>query len=411
MANKYKLAWDKIFEIKNFDLAKDLHFISATEIKQITGIEPRHMGKIDSTNDLADSMIRNGYFVLPVKNGEYAIVRGKGYHELEKLSGSKTHVSRVNFNLGTMHRNTSEMQYLDYSQVSGAIEDLIGEGALYPTIRGRERSGQFSFNVGNQNLNIDNVQVEVDLGLEGEKSIVLFEAKSKTPKDFIIRQLYYPYRRFKNLSSSKKIIPIFFTYDAKENAYNYWVYEFENLTDYNSIKLSRVVTYNIYEKDSFDIDDLTPLDESYVDLIPQANDLDKVQELVFKINEGANNAKDISEHFGFDLRQSSYYREAAEALGLVESSAGVYYLTDKGKQLVGLNSQDRNLYFARNLMGFNIVRQSIDLIKSGQKLDKHILEQIIANNSSLSGSTIPRRASSLSRWLKWISDNTGAINY
>lgn len=54
------------------------------------------------------------------------------------------------------------------------------------------------------------VQVEVDLGCEGRRDIVLIEAKVGQPQDFIIRQLFYPYRKWKPEIPQKRVRPWFF---------------------------------------------------------------------------------------------------------------------------------------------------------------------------------------------------------
>ncbi|HRJ91264.1 MAG TPA: hypothetical protein PLU21_03595, partial [Candidatus Saccharibacteria bacterium] len=138
-------AWEKIFEAKNFDLSADVHYITASEIKAITGEEARLMAKNDSRKDVPPVMRGNGYFLLPVNNGNYAIVRGEGFHDIEPTTEPIQFTSRIKFNLATASRNTSEMQYLDYCSASGLMEDVINRGVLYSSIRGRERSGAFSF--------------------------------------------------------------------------------------------------------------------------------------------------------------------------------------------------------------------------------------------------------------------------
>jgi hypothetical protein len=408
MASRFHTAWEHLFEQKQFDTSREIHYITAKEIKQLTGEEPRLMAKVDSSRDLPPIFKQYGYFLLPVSGSEYAIVRGNGFHALESLPLAKSFTSRVKFNLTTMHRNTSEMQYLDYSHIAGAIEEVVGRGTLYSSIRGREGSGSFGFNVSGTELNVRSAQIEVDLGLEGEDCIVLLEAKSKTPSDFIIRQLYYPYRRFKNLTPDKKVIPVFFTFDATLQSYNYWVYEFNNLTDYNSLKLLATHSYMITTIDEIEPEDIYPVDSVYKDLVPQANNLDKVLGLIFKVKEGMNNATDIAAYFDFDKRQSSYYREAAEALGFISLEENKYHLTDSGTHLTGLDTQARHLYFSRVISNFSLVKIALDVINTRGILSKADLEHIVAQNSNLSGTTVGRRASSLHSWLKWISVNTGA---
>ncbi len=409
MASRFHQAWERIFQQKDYDLNADLHFITASEIKKITGEEARLMAKADSRKDLPEIMRDNGYFLLPVTNGSYAIVRGEGFHDLESPAEPIEFKSRIRFNLSTTSRNTSEMQYLDYCFASGLMEEVVNRGVLYSSIRGRERSGEFSFRVNSSEIHVNGAQIEVDLGLEGEDCIVLFEAKARNMEDFIIRQLYYPYRRFHNLNTEKVVIPVFFTYDAATEAYSFWIYEFTNLTDYNSLKLIKRLSYKIVTHNEVTIREITPVEIEYKDIIPQANDLDKVMELVFKVSEGLTDAKKIAEYFNFDKRQSSYYREAAEALGFVSRDKNHYTLSAAGAHLTSLQAQERSVYFLQVLSNFTLVHEGINALKQGKSIDKQYLEKLITEHSNLSDSTIGRRANSLVSWYKWIAENTGTV--
>ncbi len=410
MSKTFEL-WDKIFAAKKFDPKLDLHFITADEIKAIAGAEPRIMAKMDSSADLPPVFKQSGYFLLPVKNGRYAIVRGNGFHQLEATNEIQKHVSRIKFPLTTAGRGSSEMQYLDYSFNSGALESVLGKKPLYQSIRGREYSKAFKFFVDKTELEVASVQLEVDSGLEGEDSIVLIEAKIDNPEDFIIRQLFYPYNHFKIVSPGKTIVPVFFTYEPRTKTYNFWIYEIPDATNYNSIRLREVKSLHIVSEHEIALEDIKPKGVvTYKDLIPQANDLNKVIELVFKVSEGTNNYRDIALYFEFDERQSSYYREAAEALGLVVSSDGKYQLTDVGKELVQLPTDKRNLFVAELLSDFSLVKDALNVLKKNGKLSQSDIEKLIAKDSKLSGSTIPRRAGSLMAWLRWMSEATGSFD-
>jgi hypothetical protein len=260
-------------------------------------------------------------------------------------------------------------------------------------------------------LETSSVQLEVDSGLEGEDSLVLIEAKIDTPEDFIIRQLFYPYNHFKVVSPAKAIIPIFFTYEPAAKVYNFWIYEIPDMSNYNSIRLSEVKSLQIVSEHEIKLEDIKPKGAvAYKDLIPQANDVNKIIELVFKVHEGTNNYRAVAAYFQFNERQSSYYREATEALGLVFSMGGKYYLTDVGKELVQLPVEKRNLYFAELLSDFNLVKNALDMLKERRVLTQPDVEKLIAANSDLTGSTIPRRASSLMAWLRWMSEATGSFD-
>jgi hypothetical protein len=369
------------------------------------------MAKMDSSADLPPIFKKHGYFLLPVKNGRYAIVRGDGFHQLEGTSDITNHISRIKFPLTTAGRGSSEMQYLDYSFNSGALEAVLGKQPLYQSIRGREYSKEFRFSVNKTLLEVSSVQLEVDSGLEGEDCLVLIEAKIDTPDDFIIRQLFYPYNHFKVVSPNKTIIPVFFTYEPATKTYNFWVYEIPDASNYNSLRLREVKSIRIASEHEIELADIKPKGiVAYKDLIPQANDVNKIIELVFKVSEGVNNYRDVAEYFQFDERQSSYYREAAEALGLVVPKDGTYHLTDIGKELTQLPVEKRNLFFAQLLTDFNLIKNALDILKESKTLKQADIENLIAKSSKLTGSTIPRRAGSLMSWLRWMSEATGSFS-
>jgi hypothetical protein len=365
---------------------------------------------MDSSSDLPPIFKKHGYFLLPVKNGQYAIVRGNGFHKLERMSAAGIHRSRIKFLLTTAGRGSSEMQYLDYSFNSGALESVLGLSPLYQSIRGREFSKSFNFKVNKSVLDVSSVQLEVDSGLEGEDSIVLVEAKMKTPDDFMIRQLFYPFNHYKIVAPGKKLVPVFFTYEASHKTYNFWIYEIPDPRDYNSIRLKEVKSLVITTQSEIELQDIRPKGVVlYGRQIPQANDVKTIIELVFKVHEGINNHIDVAEYFDFDKRQSSYYREAAEVLGLVVSEKGEYRLTEIGTQLVQLPAENRNLFIAQLLADFDLIKAALDQLGDKKELSQNDIELIIAKKSNLTGTTIPRRAASLKSWLRWMSHATGSF--
>ncbi|HEX5429557.1 MAG TPA: hypothetical protein VFX17_00570 [Patescibacteria group bacterium] len=401
--------WSKVFEIKKFDLNKDIHFITAKEIKQITGQEPRNMAKMDSTADLPSIFKNNGYFLLPIENGRYEIIRGEGYHKLEKNKKTGEYDADIKFSITTAARGASEMEYLDYSIYTGVLEKILGLGSMYPSIRGRGRSRSFNFFVNRHQVDVSGVQLEVDSGLEAEHAIVLIEAKMETPEDFIVRQLYYPYRHFGLISPYKKIVPTFFTYDLGNKVYKYWVYDFKNDVDYNSIYLKSVHAFKIISTEPVELSELKPLENTQIADIPQANDLDKIITMVFGVNEKIDDYKKIAKYFEFNERQSSYYRQAAESLGLISSHKGKYYLTDKGQKLIKLSTSERNIFFIKLISEYELVKSSLDILQHKSVLTDGDLVKLVRQNHKISGSTVIRRAQSLKSWLNWIAERTNTF--
>jgi hypothetical protein len=101
------------------------------------------------------------------------------------------------------------MQHLDYAYATSLIRTFLEDNILVLTIRGRKYTPSFRFYVNKYNLEVKGVQTEVDAGFEGKEKVVLIEAKNRQESNVIIRQLYYPYRQWQQVTK-KKVIPIFF---------------------------------------------------------------------------------------------------------------------------------------------------------------------------------------------------------
>ena len=205
--------------------------------------EPRNLVKWDSRSDRSEVFIDNGLFLLPVKNGYYVIVKGEGYVDIADIcTPIKTHKSKLDFELETSVVGNSEMQHLDFAFASGLISRFMKDESLVQTIRGRKYTPPFSFSVGNQLIETESVQTEVDSGYEGRENVVLIEAKNSKTTNTIIRQLFYPYKKWKS-HTDKNVFLLFF--EKRGDVFYIWQYVFTDENDYNSIKLTKSGRYLI----------------------------------------------------------------------------------------------------------------------------------------------------------------------
>lgn len=238
-------SWEKIFKdynISEHDFDKSPFPISATQIKRAcqefkeTGEkEVRILCKQDTREERPKIFKDNDLFLLPVKNGHYSIIKGEGYVDIPKIETEATdYQSSLDFSLDTSKVGNSEMQHLDFAYATSLIRTFMDDSSLVLTIRGRKYTPVFDFYVGNQQINVSSVQTEVDAGYEGKDQVVLIEAKNSTTSNVIIRQLYYPYRQWQD-STDKKVVTVFF--EKQGSFYSFWVFEFQDLYQYNSITL------------------------------------------------------------------------------------------------------------------------------------------------------------------------------
>jgi hypothetical protein len=250
-------SWQKIFDdlnLKKHNFNKNPCKITAEQIKTCcqdfrkTGEkEVRILCKQDSREKRPEVFIKNNLFLLPVKNGEYVIVKGEGYVDIPEIKKEEEiYVSSLDFTLDTSLVGDSEMQHLDFAYASSLIRTFMKDDSLVLTIRGRKYTPAFSFKVGSHNIDVQSVQTEVDAGYEGKKQVILIEAKNSRVRNTIIRQLYYPYRQWSE-RTKKKVIVIFFEKTA-ENIYSLWQFGFRDTKDYNSIYLIKSGKYRIKNK-------------------------------------------------------------------------------------------------------------------------------------------------------------------
>ncbi len=134
------------------------------------------------------------------------------------------------------------MQHLDYAYASSIIRTFMNDESLVLTIRGRKYTPEFSFSVNNFKITTKSVQTEVDAGYEGKNQVVLVEAKNSKSSNTIIRQLFYPYKQWKQYT--KQDVKCLF-FEKRGDIFYIWEFIFNDENDYNSILLSRSARYKI----------------------------------------------------------------------------------------------------------------------------------------------------------------------
>ncbi|MBI3602534.1 MAG: hypothetical protein HY209_06570 [Candidatus Omnitrophica bacterium] len=201
--------WEAIFnkyDILRHNFKESPFIITAEQIKQATAQfkttnerEVRILCKQDSREDRPDVFVKHGLFLLPIKNGTYAIIRGEGYLDIPHIKNKRSvYLSKLQFKLDTTKIGDSEMQHLDFAYAASLIRTFLEDDTLVLTIRGRKYTPQFSFKVNSRQINVDGVQTEVDAGYEGKNIVALIEAKNKATENVIIRQLFYPFRQWQS---------------------------------------------------------------------------------------------------------------------------------------------------------------------------------------------------------------------
>lgn len=420
-------AWERLFE--KYRIAQQverngLFEITANQINEFR--EARLMTKFDHKSNLPSLFVENNLSILPITRGSYVISNFEAYHNFENPSTEIIRANAPDFIHSIDFENiTSEATAINVAYLSGILADFTGEETLLPTVNGRMSSESFNFNIYNrtmnrlQNIAVVNSQIEIDGGFEGFDSLTLLEAKNSLSNDFLVRQLYYPYRLWQN-KMDKIVKPVFLTYT--NGIFNLFEYEFQDPNNYSSLKLIKQRNYTL-EQDEIIFDDIIALlgqvqitSEPDGIPFPQADSFKRVINICELLYENGYLTREyITYNYDFDMRQTNYYTDACRYLGLVDkdrdSDEGVrYFLTEKGKSIFRLNIRNRTLAFAKCILEKRAFNESFrEYLKSLELPNRDEIVGIMEESglyNVTAPSTYRRRASTISGWINWLLDIT-----
>lgn len=426
MANRPKtqndVAWEQLFLKHDILNQIDMHgqfIISASQIKEYR--EPRLMAKFDHNINLPHIFSDNNLAILPISRGDYAISNFQAYQPFETLDETVTRAALPSHIQSLDPNNVpSEAMAINCALASGMLEDFLGEETLYPTVSGRMGSGQFEFGIRNiksgliSSVKVNNSQIEIDAALEGMETLALLEAKRDLSEDFLVRQLYYPFRVWQS-RVSKKVRPIFLVYS--NGIYSLYEYEFQTPHVYNSLVLVKQKNYSI-EDTNIETSDLMGI-ATHISTFaaeprisfPQADDFQRVINICELLESQDLSRDDVTEEYAFDIRQTNYYTDAARYLGLVnkkrEGIRPIYSLSDFGRRIMKLNYKQRQLALCKCILEHEVFYEIFLLYQSGSVPDRNKIVRIMKRSELYrieSESTYVRRASTISGWINWMLD-------
>ena len=421
--NRYKndIAWEQIFEkhrILDAIKSKGRVTISSTDINEFR--EARLMTKFDHRSQLPHLFSENNLSILPTSRGTYEISTFETFCTFKKEEIDITFIDFPTFLESMDYKDiTSEATSINCIFVSKILHDFTGVDNLFPTISGRMSSSLFDFKINSSEdqkqfeVKVNNSQIEIDGGYEGNDSLILIEAKNYISDDFLIRQLYYPYRLWKE-KVNKQIRPIFLTYS--NGIFHIREYEFTDAKFYNSIRLIKHKKYAIQEG-SINIEAIQNILENTKTVsepsipFPQADSFERIINLCELLKQKLFLSKEeITQNYDFDARQTEYYFNAAKYLGLVDKKYDnnniKYVLTETGLGMFNKSITDRQLEFVKLILSHKIFKESLKLyLKKGNTPSKNEIVEIMKKSNLYnisSNETYKRRASTIISWSNWI---------
>ena len=411
-------AWKKLFDKYHIlqEIQKNGQFvISANQIKEFR--EPRLMTKFDHKVNLPTIFVENSLAILPVTRGDYIISSFSAYKEFEQLSDDVQQVS-IPAHIQSMMPQflVSEAIALNCANACGILEDFLEDDVLVPTVSGRMSSGKFDFKIdtafGTRDVSVSNSQIEIDAAYEGINYLSLFEAKRDLSDDFLVRQLYYPFRAWSN-RVTKLIKPVFLVFS--NGVYNLYQYQFDDPQNYNSLRLIKQKNYaiatNIYLSDIEKLLETVPEIREPEISFPQADSMSRIINLIELLHEKPMTRDSITTQYAFDARQTNYYTDAGRYLGFVEKERGEsnnisFRLSEKGHRVMRLAYRERQLAIASQIIAHRPFREVLKWhLQYGIMPDRATIVQIMKKLNLYkigSESTYFRRSSTVSCWVNWI---------
>jgi len=382
------------------------------------------MAKFDHAINLPKIFSDNKLAILPISRGDYVISNFNAYHKFESDNSPIIKVSIPTY-IQSLDPNKipSEAIALNCAVATGIIAEFLQDEDIMPTVSGRMGSGSFSFNIINSingspcSIQVNNSQIEIDAAYEGVGSLALFEAKRDLSEDFLIRQLYYPFRLWQN-RVTKSVRPLFLVYS--NGIYRLYEYVFQDVDNYNSLVLVNQKNYSI-EDTAIEIASIQnvlwqakSVQEPHIPF-PQADSFDRIINICELLSEQELSRDEVTEQYAFDARQTDYYTNAARYLGLIEKKGDgtipIYTLSEVGKRILNLNFRQRQLAYCDCILSHKAFRDTLKkYFESGNMPQTEEIIQIMKCSNLYnvkSDSTFERRSSTVKGWINWI---IGLIN-
>lgn len=376
------------------------------------------MTKFDHKVNLPKVFTNNQLAILPITRGDYIISSFQAYKEFEEPSNKIERVSIPAHIQSLMPQFLlSEAIALNCANACGILEDFLEDEELTATVSGRMSSGEFDFNIntklGTRMVSVANSQIEIDAAYEGINYLSLFEAKRDLSDDFLVRQLYYPFRVWNN-RVTKPVKSVFLVFS--NGIFNLYQYEFSDPQNYSSLKLIKQKNYMIAtEITLMDIENLLnrmPETQEADIPFPQADTISRVINLVELLKDNPMSKSSITSKYAFDTRQTNYYTDAGRYLGLIQKYCVNndndirFKLSEKGCCIMNLPYRERQLAIASQILQHRPFRETLRLhLQNGVMPDKKIISQIMKDSNLYgvaSDSTYTRRASTVMNWVSWI---------
>ncbi len=236
-----------------------------TEVKEVCARvgfgNPFDVTKLDNHTLLPDILVNNDYAVIHLGGGRHQFIKGidKIYHAFEPITDYTDWTYRRSL---LNEYNSSESNLLSVANNQRILHQFVfGEDREFESIDISQRpktyfphrtKTDFSYRFGTEPIRLEQIQIEVDLTIEYQGKIGVFEAKNGVPDSFAAYQIYHPFLYYYNarerLGEQLREIVGVYVVRHKEGGQTYlrlWEYTFNDPLDITSIRLVNSKGYRL----------------------------------------------------------------------------------------------------------------------------------------------------------------------
>ena len=257
----FKICEEKRNYIFNNDLVKDIS-------KKIGFGNPFDATKIDNRSKLPELIRQKDFALIHLGSGKHQFIKGVNnvYHSFEPIQKKidwQYKKSLLN------QYNSSESNILSVANNQRILHHfLFGQDKEFNPVDISKRpktyfphrtktSFEYNFDK-NTKIKLDSIQIEIDLTIEFQGVIGVFEAKNGKPDNFNISQLYHPFLYYYKANQEeeikgeiKEIICVYVVREKfkTEDTLKLWAYTFKDPFDISTIKFIKSASYKLISQE------------------------------------------------------------------------------------------------------------------------------------------------------------------
>jgi len=251
-----------ITEIFNICKKKKDFTFDNTLVKQVSKKynfgNPFDVTKLDNTSKFPQILLDEDYFILHLGSGRHRFIKGikNGFHSFEEID--EDNVFDWKYRKSILNEfDTSESNILSVASNQRIIHDFLYEDIVSsPKVYNSRRTKMdLSYRIGKEKIRAHNLQMEIDLTMELNGIVTVFEGKNGFPENFAIYQLFHPFKYYSKLKKENKLdikrITACYVLRKKKrgnSVLRLYNYTFEDEDDMTSIKLLKSAQYNLIKR-------------------------------------------------------------------------------------------------------------------------------------------------------------------